>query len=189
MGNDASPVFTFSTSETADTSCSLVLATAADSFAPCTSPQAYTDLPDGRYRFAVKAVDPAGNTGPVVTRTFTVDTKAPTVRVTGKPAAVTYDNTPTFTVQHGGRGAPAVLAAAVRGARRLRLVHVAGHVRPPGRRDVHLRGDRHRRRRQHQRTGPVHLPVDTLAPTATPKSPAAGATAVEPEGERDRPAQ
>ena len=97
VGRDASPVFGFSTTEAADTFCSLVLTTAADSFEPCTSPKAYTDLPDGRYRFTVKAVDPAGNTD-IVTQIFRVDTKAPLVRLTGKPAPVTSDNTPTFTV-------------------------------------------------------------------------------------------
>ena len=182
LGNDASPVFTFSTSEPADTSCSLVLTTAPDSFAPCTSPQAFTDLPDGRYRFAVKATDPAGNTSLTVSRTFKVDTKAPAVRLTGKPVAATNDNTPTFTfsteagastrcsLQRSAAPAnfapcssPASYGPLAEGTYTFAVTSTDGAGNT---------------------SAPVQYTfrVDTLAPTATPKSPAAGATAVSQTG-------
>ena len=97
LTRDTSPVFAFSTSETASSSCSLVPNAAADSFTACTSPVAYSGLADGRYRFAVKAADPAGNTSAVVTKVFLVDTKAPVRSITTKPAAFTSNTTPTIT--------------------------------------------------------------------------------------------
>ena len=96
LTRDTSPVFGFSTSETSSTSCSLVPNAAADSFSACTSPVAFNGLADGRYRFAVKAVDPAGNTSAVVTKVFVVDTTAPTRSITTKPAAFTTDTAPTI---------------------------------------------------------------------------------------------
>ncbi len=96
LTRDTSPVFAFSTSETASSSCSLVPNTAADSFSACTSPVAYSGLADGRYRFAVKAADPAGNTSAMVTKVFVVDTTAPTRAITAKPAAFTGNTTPTI---------------------------------------------------------------------------------------------
>ena len=182
LGNDASPVFTYSTSEPADTSCSLVHTTAPDSFAPCTSPQAFTDLPDGRYRFAVKATDPAGNTSLTVSRTFKVDTKAPAVRLTGKPVAATNDNTPTFTfsTEAGAStrcslqpsaapanfapcSSPASYGPLAEGTYTFAVTSTDGAGNT---------------------SAPVQYTfrVDTLAPTATPKSPAAGATAVSQTG-------
>ena len=182
LGNDASPVFTFSTSEPADTSCSLVLITAPESFAPCTSPQAFTDLPDGRYRFAVKGTDPAGNTSSVVTRTFKVDTRAPSVRLTGTPSAVTNDNTPTFTfsTEAGATthcslqasGTPADFAACTSPATFGPLDDGTYTFAVTG---TDAAGNT---------SAPVQYTfrVDTLAPTATPKSPAAGATVVSQTG-------
>ena len=66
-----SATFGFSANETGSTfECSLDGA----AFAACTSPQAYGGLADGSHTFAVRATDSVGNTGPVTTRTFTVDT-------------------------------------------------------------------------------------------------------------------
>ena len=45
--------------------CSLVLSGSTDSFAPCTSPQSYTNVGDGTWRFAVQALD-AGNAATAV---------------------------------------------------------------------------------------------------------------------------
>ena len=183
VSTDVSPAFTFSTSEPADTSCSLVLNSAADSFGPCTSPKAYTDLPDGRYRFAVKAVDPAGNTGPVDSRIFKVDTTAPKVRLTGKPGATTPDSTPTFTfsTEAGATtscslqasGSPADFAPCTSPATFGPLDDGGPYTFAVTATDA-----------AGNTSAPVQYTfrVDTVAPTATPKSPAAGATAVAPTG-------
>jgi len=46
-------------------------------FSPCTSPAAYAGLGDRRHRFAVRATDPAGNTGLATVWEWTLDTIAP----------------------------------------------------------------------------------------------------------------
>lgn len=43
----------------------------------CSSPKAYAGLGDGLHLFEVRATDFSGNTGPVATRTWTIDTSAP----------------------------------------------------------------------------------------------------------------
>ena len=54
----------------------------------CTSPVSYPGLSDGPHTVTVQAIDPLGNAGPVVSRSFTVDTTAPTVTAISAPAAV-----------------------------------------------------------------------------------------------------
>ena len=46
-------------------------------FTPCTSPAVYSGLGDRRHRFAVRATDPLGTTGPATVWEWTVDTVAP----------------------------------------------------------------------------------------------------------------
>ena len=46
-------------------------------FAPCSSPQALTGLPDGAHTFAVRATDSTGNLGDPASDVFTVDTAPP----------------------------------------------------------------------------------------------------------------
>lgn len=101
---DTSPTYTFSISEPATTYCSLVPSEAADSFNACTSPVTFSGLTDGRYRFAMRAVDPAGNIttvvrnrfGSLVTQKFIVDTVAPSRAIPTRPAAFTSDTSPTI---------------------------------------------------------------------------------------------
>ncbi len=67
--------------------------------APCTSPQAFTKLPDGLHSFEVLATDTAGNVGTAST-SFTVDTTPPVVAITSAPPSPTNNATPSvgFTV-------------------------------------------------------------------------------------------
>ena len=46
-------------------------------FAPCTSPYAPGPLADGEHSFQVTATDRAGNVGPTLTRSWTIDTASP----------------------------------------------------------------------------------------------------------------
>jgi hypothetical protein len=92
--NNASPSFTFSSTE-AGTSFRCSLATGADAFAPCTSPKSYTAQPDGAYTFKVQATDPAGNVD-LASYAFVIDTVAPVVSLTSKPAALGNNANPSF---------------------------------------------------------------------------------------------
>ena len=151
LTRDTSPVFAFSTSETASSSCSLVPNTAADSFSACTSPVAYSGLADGRTGFAVKSVDPAGNVSAVVTKVFVVDTTAP-ARCDHDQAGRVHEQHDTHDrVQDVGWCRGTLLAAALRRPGRLRALRLAEHVGSARRWDLHLLADRHGRRRQHQR--------------------------------------
>ena len=67
---DDDPVFAFSEPDAVSFDCRL---DPIDSFAPCTSPVAYTDLVDGTYRFEVRATDAALNTGPAASRFFALE--------------------------------------------------------------------------------------------------------------------
>ena len=71
LTNDASPAFGFSADEPGSSfECRLD----SQSWALCSSPQSYSDLPDGPHRFEVQA-SLAANTDPTpATRAFTVDT-------------------------------------------------------------------------------------------------------------------
>jgi Big-like domain-containing protein len=95
LTNDPTPSFAFTANEPGSTfSCRID----SGSFADCTSPKAYsTALADGSHTFRVRATDLAGNVGPASTYTWTIDTVAPTVTLTSKPATLTKDSTPTFT--------------------------------------------------------------------------------------------
>ena len=72
--NDPTPTFSFSASEPGSTfECHL----GQNPFTPCTSPQTLAPLADGGHKFAIKAIDAAGNGSQIASRTFTVDTHAP----------------------------------------------------------------------------------------------------------------
>jgi hypothetical protein len=80
----ASASFAFTASEADATfGCSLD----GGGFAPCMSPAALTGLAQGAHSFAVQAIDAAGHADPSpATRSWTVDTVAPSVSITAGPA-------------------------------------------------------------------------------------------------------
>src|SRR5262249_9089678 len=67
-------------------------------FAACSSGYTSAQLTDGQHTFDVRVSDVATNTS-TASRTFTVDTAAPTATITGDVAqnGFTKDNTPSFT--------------------------------------------------------------------------------------------
>lgn len=60
-------------------------------YAACTSPKAYADLAEGPRTFDVRAVDVAGNAGPVDSASWTVDATGPTVAITFPAADGQYN--------------------------------------------------------------------------------------------------
>lgn len=90
--NNNAPTFTFTTSGAVSTDCRFDGGT----FATCTSPFTSQALAEGQHTFEVRAHDAANNTNSA-TRTFTVDTIAPTVTITSGPAGPTNQPKPTFT--------------------------------------------------------------------------------------------
>ncbi|MGA0068209.1 MAG: Ig-like domain-containing protein, partial [Miltoncostaeaceae bacterium] len=115
----------------------------------CSSPWTATDLADGAHSLAVRALDAAGNAGPSVTASWTVDTgpppaptitAAPSARITTDSTSVAFSGTEsgaTFTcrLDSGAWGActsPVALADLVEGAHRfeVRAVDAAGNEGP-----------------------------------------------------------
>ena len=91
------PSFSFSSAQSGVTfQCSLVASTAADAYAPCTSPAGFGPLADGTYTFKVVATDASGAQGTPASYTFAVDTVAPVVSITAAPSNPTNKVTPTF---------------------------------------------------------------------------------------------
>ncbi|HEV2999390.1 MAG TPA: Ig-like domain repeat protein [Solirubrobacteraceae bacterium] len=98
---DAAPSFSFTHEAGATATCRMTRgATVVSDWAPCASPKGY-DLAaeaDGAYTFSVRATDAAGNTGTAATRNYTLDRVEPVApTITGRPAAVSNDETPTWT--------------------------------------------------------------------------------------------
>jgi hypothetical protein len=94
--NDATPSFGFTAAAGATVECSVDHGTPA--YGPCTSATTYVvgaRLPDGTYTFRVRATSAVGNHA-VDSRTFTIDTVAPSLRIDFGPSGRTSDNTPLF---------------------------------------------------------------------------------------------
>jgi DNA-binding beta-propeller fold protein YncE/subtilisin-like proprotein convertase family protein len=73
--NDPNPSFGFTASEGA---VSFECRLDTQSFAPCSSPKSFTNLPDGSHTFAVRASDDLANVDPTpAERAFTIDTTPP----------------------------------------------------------------------------------------------------------------
>ncbi len=103
--DDDTPAFTFSSNEPGATfECRID----DGPYEACESGAPIDELGDGTHTIAVRAVDAAGNLdASPATRTFTVDTVAPTsTTISGGPAdgSATNDNTPTFAFASGEPG-------------------------------------------------------------------------------------
>jgi hypothetical protein len=91
--NMSFPTFTFTASETGSTlACRLDGA----AFAACTSPKSYANLGEVAHTFVVRATDAAGNTGPDLTYTWTIDTTPPIASITTQPTNPSSVKSPTF---------------------------------------------------------------------------------------------
>ena len=92
--SNPSPSFTFSSAQDpAQFACRIDAA----AFAPCTSPQSFTDLPDGTHTFYVRAGDGAGHVDPSpASKSFVVDTDPPAAAIESGPSGPTHHPRPTF---------------------------------------------------------------------------------------------
>jgi hypothetical protein len=76
------------------------------SFAPCTSPEAFSGLGDGSHTFEVRALDAAGNASAAASRAWTVDaTPPPAPSIDSGPATTTAATDATFAFSDGEAGA------------------------------------------------------------------------------------
>jgi large repetitive protein len=90
----SSPSFAFTASESGS---SFVCRLDGGAFAPCASPSQYNGLGDGPHTFGLKATDAAGNTGPEVSYSWTIETRPPTAAVTSAPTGLSNSSSATFT--------------------------------------------------------------------------------------------
>ena len=93
------PSFSFSSSESNSSfECRLDgPGSATGSFSACSTPKSYTDLADGAYTLQVRATDSVQNTdGTAATRSFTVDTQAPSLSISSGPTGLTNNASPSF---------------------------------------------------------------------------------------------
>ena len=86
LSNDASPAFTFSST---DPSATFQCSVDGGAFATCASPFESPALTDGPHSFAVRAVDPGTNIGLEDTYSWEVDLTLPAVSLGGQPVNVT----------------------------------------------------------------------------------------------------
>ncbi|MFL6239023.1 MAG: Ig-like domain-containing protein [Actinomycetes bacterium] len=95
------PAWSFSTEAGATTECQLLDSTGPiAAWASCSSPYVgdLTTYPDGNYTFQVRATDAAGNTGPALSVSYTLDSTAPnTPTIVSAPVGPASDRTPTWT--------------------------------------------------------------------------------------------
>ncbi len=97
LTNDASPSFTFSSTDPSLLSPGFECRLDAAEWATCASPKPYSSLSDGSHTFEVRAVDAAGNPDPSpASQSFTVDTIAPQTTIDSGPSGLTNDASPSF---------------------------------------------------------------------------------------------
>ncbi|MBI2060983.1 MAG: hypothetical protein HYT87_14550 [Nitrospirae bacterium] len=95
VSNQTSATFKFTSPDTAATfQCS----TDNGTYSACVSPLVLSVSKDAGHTFAVRSIDPAGNTDPTpVSYAWSVDTTAPTVAISSQPSAISGSTTATFT--------------------------------------------------------------------------------------------
>jgi large repetitive protein len=83
--NQRSAVFAFAANEQPATfQCKLD----GGAFAACAPPQTYSNLPDGRHSFVVRAIDAASNIGSETVYEWTIENRAPAVVLTSLPRSL-----------------------------------------------------------------------------------------------------
>jgi hypothetical protein len=93
VDNEARPTFEFTASLPSSFTCQIDGAAPRPCSSPYVSPVA---LSDGQHGFAVVATDSEGRSGSSSTYYFTVDTRAPTVRIVGHPAKLVKTRKATY---------------------------------------------------------------------------------------------
>jgi hypothetical protein len=93
MINDATPTFTFTSSEAGST---FVCSINTGPFKDCKSPYTLPRLADGPKKFSVRAIDAPGNVSATESRSFTIDTSPPAIpTITGtNPSSPANNNAP-----------------------------------------------------------------------------------------------
>ena len=98
-GSSTSPSWSFTVEPGSGAECQLERGgVVVSGWQACSSPKVY-DLagqPDGGYTFSVRAVDAAGNTGPLTTGTYSLDTTGPDVSITAAPSTPDSDPNPAW---------------------------------------------------------------------------------------------
>ncbi len=100
--NDPTPSFGFSST---DTGASFQCSVDGGPYTACSSLHTTAALSDGSHSFAVRAIDAAGNESAAATRSFSVDTAAPSISIDSGPNGPTNDPTPTFGFSSNDAGA------------------------------------------------------------------------------------
>lgn len=95
--------FTFSASEPGDFQCRIDAQGPGDPYEVCASPQTYEDLDEGQHTVDVRFTD-AGGRSVTQSRTWTVDTVAPTITLSGGPVGTVTSSTAQigYSVTDGG---------------------------------------------------------------------------------------
>lgn len=96
--SERNPSFSFSMDADVSFECKLDGPGTSGSYAPCSSPQGYSDLADGSYTFSVKAKDATGaDASAPASREFGVDTTPPATTISSGPSGTTNSSSASFT--------------------------------------------------------------------------------------------
>ena len=99
--NNTSPTFGFSANKQVQGfQCRLD----SGSFTSCSSPKGYAGLGNGQHTFRVRAISQGGTTTAEVTRTWTIDTVAPTTTINSGPSGTVQQTSASFGFTASGSG-------------------------------------------------------------------------------------